>query len=329
MRAIVQDGYGPPDAVLRFREIDQPAVQDDAVLVRVYGASVAGDDWHLVRGLPYAARLASGLVRPRNRVPGREFAGRVEALGNAVRGIRPGDEVFGWCVGALAEYAAVDHHQLVRKPAHLTFEQAAVVPISAVTALQALRDEGRIRPGQNVLILGASGGVGTFAVQIGKALGAHVTGVCSTRNVELVQSIGADHVIDYTREAFTAYDARYDVVVDMVQGRPLADCRRVLRPDGTLVMVGTSALHVGRWRERWFKGTDRWAKALVLSPFVRHRLRPLIHRDCRDDLMTVTEFIEAEKVTPIVTATYPLRKVTEAIQHFKEGHARGKVAITV
>lgn len=329
MRAIVQDRYGPPDAVLRYREIDEPAVRDGEVLVRVHAASIAGDDWHLVRGLPYAARLASGLLRPRHRVPGREFAGRVEIVGGSVRGLGAGDEVYGWCTGAFAEYAAVGSRRLARKPANLTFEQAAVVPISAFTALQAVRDEGRVRPGQRVLILGASGGVGTFAVQIAKSFGAQVTGVCSTRNVDLVRSIGADQVIDYTREDFTDGVAAYDVMLDMVQGRPLSDCRRVLRPGGTLVMVGTSAHRVARFRDRWFKGTDRWLRALVLAPFVRQRLRPLIHRDSQEDLVTLTALIEAEKVKPIVTATYPLRKVTEAIQHFAEGHARGKVAITV
>jgi NADPH:quinone reductase-like Zn-dependent oxidoreductase len=322
MKAIVQYKYGSPEDVLELQGIDMPQVTDDEVLVRVHAAAVAGDDWHLMQGLPYVARLATGLFKPKNRVPGRDVAGRVEAAGKNVTHFQPGDEVFGWCEGAFAEYVSVPKDALALKPANLTLEQAAVVPVSGFTALQAVRDEGQIQPGQKVLIIGASGGVGTFAVQIAKAFGAEVTGVCRTRNADLVRSIGADRVIDYTREDFTQSGQRYDLIVDMVGDRSLSDCRRVLSPTGTLVMVGGSG-------GRWLQGTDRWVRALLLSPFVRQRLRPLIHTDSKEDLATLKELIEAGKVTPVVSARYALSEVPEAIRHFEAGHAVGKVVITV
>jgi NADPH:quinone reductase-like Zn-dependent oxidoreductase len=322
MRAIIQEAYGSPDHVLELRDIDKPAIKDDEVLVEIHASAVAGDDWHLMQGEPYAARLVTGLRRPKHRVPGRDVAGRVEAVGAAVTGLRLGDEVFGWCDGAFAEHVAVPAGQLAGKPTNLTLEQAAVVPISGFTALQAARDVGRVQPGHHVLVIGASGGVGTFAVQIAKALGATVTGVCSTTNTELVRSIGADHVIDYTLDDLAA-DARvYDVVIDLVGNLALADVRRALKPNGTLVLVGGTG-------GRWFKGTHRFIGALLLTPFVRQRLRPLIHQDRRRDLETLKELIEAGKLTPVVSAHFPLAEVPDAIRHFAQGHARGKVAITV
>lgn len=322
MRAVVQDRYGPPAEVLTLREIDRPAVGDGNVLVRVRASAVAGDDWHLVRGLPYVARLATGLRRPKSRIPGREVAGQVEEVGPGVTGLQPGDEVFGWCDGAFAEYVATPADTLAPKPASLGFEAAAVVPISGFTALQAVRDAGGLQPGQTVLVVGASGGVGTFAVQIARALGAVVTGVCSGRNAGLVRTVGADHVIDYTTEDFTRSGTRYDLIVDLVGNRPLMALRRALEPRGTLVMVsGTGG--------RLFKGTDRFLRGLALSPFVSQRLRPLIHEDRRDDLLALTELIEAGEVSPVISARYPLDRVPEAIAHFEEGHATGKIAITV
>jgi NADPH:quinone reductase-like Zn-dependent oxidoreductase len=323
MRAIVQQRYGAPEEVLALREIDRPTIKDDEVLVQVLAAPVAGDDWHLMRGWPYVARVATGLLRPKNSTPGRELAGRVEAVGRRVTQLRPGDEVFGWCDGGLAEYAAVPERSLAPKPANLTFEQAAAVPISALTALQGLRDQGEIEAGQNVLINGASGGVGTFAVQIARSFGAEVTGVCSTRNVELVRSLGAAHVIDYARgEDFTRGGRRYDLMLDLVGNRSLSDCRRALSPRGTLVMAaGTGG--------RWLKGTDRFIRGMVLSRFVRQRLRPLIHTDSRADLIFVKELIESGKVAPLVSARFALDAVPEAIRQLGDGHGRGKVVITI
>jgi len=322
MRAIIQEAYGSPDDVLVLRDIDTPAIRDDEVLVEVHATAVAGDDWHLVQGQPYAARLATGLRRPRNRVPGRDVAGRVEALGAAVTELRTGDEVFGWCDGAFAEHVAVPAGQMVGKPSNLTLEQAAVVPVSGFTALQAVRDVGRVQAGDQVLVIGASGGVGTFAVQIAKALGATVTGVCSSTNTDLVRSIGADHVIDYTLEDLTAGTRRYDLIVDLVGNRSLSDIRRALKPRGTLVLVGGTG-------GRWFKGTHRFIGALLVTPFVRQRLRPLIHRDRRRDLDALKDLIQDGKLTPVVSAHFPLAEVPAAIRHFAQGHARGKVAITV
>ena len=322
MRAIIQRAYGSPDHVMQLGDIATPSIGDDEVLVEVHAAAVTGDDWHLVQGRPYAARIVTGLRRPRNHVPGRDVAGRVEAVGAGVTGLRPGDEVFGWCDGAFADHVAVAADQLVTRPVNLTLEQAAVVPISGLTALQAVRDVGRVGPGDHVLVIGASGGVGTFAVQIAKALGAEVTGVCSTTNTALVRSIGADHVVDYTLEDPTAGARRYDVIVDLVGSRSVGDLRRALGPGGTLVLVaGTGG--------RWLQGTQRFVGALLLTPFVRERLRPLIHKGRRRDLETLKELIEAGHVTPVVSAHYPLAEVPAAIRHFARGHARGKVAITV
>jgi NADPH:quinone reductase-like Zn-dependent oxidoreductase len=322
MRAIIHDAYGSPDDVLELRDIDTPAIRGGEVLVEVHASAVAGDDWHLVRGEPYAARLVTGLRTPKHRVPGRDVAGRVQAVGAAVTEFAPGDEVFGWCVGAFAEHVAVPETNLLHRPANLTLEQAAVVPVSGFTALQAVRDAGRVQPHQRVLVIGASGGVGTFTVQIAKAFGATVTGVCSTTNTDLVRSIGADHVVDYTLEDFAERAQRYDLIIDLVGNRSLSDLRHALTRRGTLVLVGGTG-------GRWFKGTHRFLGALLLSPFVRHRLRPLIHQDRTRDLATLKELIEAGKLTPVVSAHFSLTELPEAIRHFAHGHARGKVAITV
>jgi NADPH:quinone reductase-like Zn-dependent oxidoreductase len=322
MKAIVQHAYGSPDRVLELRDVDPPTIGEDEVLVEVHAAALAGDDWHLMRGEPYAARLVTGLRTPKHRVPGRDVAGRVKAVGAAVTGFGPGDEVFGWCAGAFAERVAVPQANLERKPANLTLEQAAVLPVSGMTALQAVRDAGRVQPGQQVLVLGASGGVGTFAVQIAKALGATVTGVCSTTNTDLVRAIGADRVVDYTLEDVAEHGRRYDVVVDLVGNRSLSDLRGVLTRRGTLVLVGGTG-------GRWFKGTHRFLGALALSPWVRQRLRPLIHRGRRRDLTTLKELVEAGALTPVVSAHFALAEVADATRHFAHGHARGKVAITV
>lgn len=322
MRAIVQDTYGAPDEVLELRELELPEMADDEVLVRVRAAAVAGDDWHLMRGLPYVARLTTGMRAPKHRVPGTDLAGRVEAVGRDVTRFEPGDEVFGWSAGAFAEYATVPEQALLRKPESLTLEEAAAIPGSALTALQALRDKGGVTPGHDVLVIGASGGVGSFAVQLGKALGATVTGVCSTANVDLVRSLGADRVVDYVREDFAAAGPAYDVIVDLVGDRTLKDLRRALREDGTLVMVGGTG-------GRWFKGTDRWLRAMIVSPFVGQRLVPLVHADRPEDLADVREFVEAGELKPLLSARYPLSRVTEAIRHTEGRHGRGKVVVTM
>jgi NADPH:quinone reductase-like Zn-dependent oxidoreductase len=319
MKAIVQRRYGPPD-LLRLQEIDKPVVHDDDVLVRVRAASVNAADWHIVRGSPFVMRIVMGLRRPKNAVPGMDVAGEVEAVGANVTGLRPGDQVFGWCAGAFAEYACAGEDHFVPKPAKLTFEEAAAVPLAALTALQGLRDHGRVQPGQKVLIIGASGGVGTFAVQIAKAFGAQVDGECSTSNVEMVRSIGADQVIDYTREDVTWGGTRYDVIFQLAGTRSPSDLRRALAPGGTLVLSGGA----GR-----FAGVDRIIKARALSPFVRQRLTSFLAKETKADLLTLKELLEAGKVTPVIDRTYPLSETPEAIRYLEEGHTRGKVVITV
>src|ERR671929_773257 len=265
MKAIVQRRFGSPD-VLRLEEVDKPVPSDDEVLVRVGAAAVNIGDWHLLRGIPYVMRLGLGLRKPRREIPGRDMAGRVEAVGSDVEDFGPGDEVFGWCSGAFAEYACTSANTLLSKPANLTLEQSAAVGDSAFTALAAVRDQGRVQQGQRILINGASGGVGTFALQIAKSFGANVTAVCSTRNVEAVRSIGADEVIDYTKQDLARADHRYDAILDLIGNRSLSDCRRVLAPRGTYVIVGVADL--GRWL-----GLNRQIKGLMLSPFVRQRIR--------------------------------------------------------
>lgn len=321
MKAIVQDKYGPPD-VLDLEEIDTPVVEDDEVLVQVHAAGVAIGDWLVMRGLPYPARMTYGLRKPKNSIPGFEVAGHVEAVGTNVKQLQPGDEVFGWCNGAMAEYVSVSEDALAPKPANLTFEQAAAVPISAFTALQGLRDQGQIEAGQKVLVNGASGSVGTFAVQIAKAFGAEVTGVCSTRNVDLVRSIGADHVIDYTQDDFTQRGQRYDVILDTVGNRSLSDTRRALTPRGSLVIVGGSG-------GPWLMGMGRSVRALMLSPFVRQRLRAFVSKPNTADLNVLKELTEDGRVTPVIDRTYPLGETREAIGHIGARHTRGKTVITV
>ena len=323
MKAIVRDTYGPPD-VLELRDIDKPEIGDEEVLVRVRAAGLDRGVWHVMTGLPYPIRLAGfGFRAPKNPVIGSDVAGVVEAVGENVSRFRPGDEVFGIGKGTFAEYVCAREDKLAPKPASLTFEQAAVLAISGSTALQGLRDHGKVRSGQEVLIIGASGGVGTYAVQIAKAFGAHVTGVCSTTKVEMVRSIGADHVIDYTREDFAEGEQRYDLILDIGGNSSLARLRRALNPQGTLVITG------GETDGRWLGGTDRQIRALVLSRFVGQKLGTFINKENHEDLLVLGELVEAGKVTPVIDRTYPLSEVPEAIRHLEEGHARGKVVISV
>jgi NADPH:quinone reductase-like Zn-dependent oxidoreductase len=321
MQAILHSRYGPPDG-LELNDIDQPVVTDDAVLVRVHAAAVGKGDWLTVQGLPYVARLRYGLPKPKHNVPGFDVAGRIEAVGPNVTQLQPGDAVFGWCDGSFAEYASVPQGQLVLKPANLSFEQAAAVPISGFAALQALRDTGGVQPGQQVMIIGASGGVGSFAVQIAKAFGAEVTGVCSTKSVDLVRSIGADHVIDYTQEDFTRSGQRYDLILEMAGNRSLADLRRALTPKGTLVLVGGSG-------GRWFMGTGRTLRAVLVSPFVGQRLRSFFSKPKGGDLVVLKELLEAGKITPVIDRTFPLSETAEAIRYVGERSTQGKTVITV
>jgi NADPH:quinone reductase-like Zn-dependent oxidoreductase len=321
MKAIVQDNYGSPD-VLELRNIDRPLVKDDEVLVRVRAAAVNIGDWHLLRGVPYVMRVVSGLRKPKREIPGLDIAGQVEAVGGSVGRFHPGDEVFGWCTGAFAEYACAAEDHLLSKPANLTFEQAAAVGDSALTALAAVRDQGKVQAGQTVLINGASGGVGTFAVQIAKSFGADVTGVCSTRNVEMVQSIGADRVIDCAIEDFTQEDSRYDVILDLVGNRSLRDCRRALAPRGTYVVVGVRDM--GRWL-----GLGRQVRALALSPFVRQRMRVFVVKHTVEDLAVLKELVEAGKVAPTIERRYSLDDLPDALRFQGEGHAQGKIVIAV
>jgi NADPH:quinone reductase-like Zn-dependent oxidoreductase len=323
MQAIVQDRYGSTD-VLELRDIDEPEIADDEVLIRVQAAGVDRGVWHLMTGLAYPIRLAGyGLRAPKTPVPGMDLAGVVAAVGSGVTRFRPGDEVFGIGKGAYAEFARAPERKLALKPANLTFDQAAVLAISGSTALQAVRDKGQVRSGQQVLITGASGGVGTYAVQMAKAFGAEVTAVCSTTKVDLVRSIGADHVIDYTRADFADGVRRYDVILDIGGNSSLSRLRRALVPKGTLVLVG------GEDGGRWLGGLDRQLRMLVLSPFVGQTLRSLISKEDHEYLIALAELVEAGKVTPVIDRNYPLSEVPKAIRYLEEGHARGKVVITV
>ena len=323
MKAIVQDTYGSTD-VLELREFERPGIAVDEVLVRVHAAGVDRGVWHLMTGLPYPVRLAGyGFRAPKTSVPGSDLAGIVEAVGNAVTRFQPGDEVFGIGKGAFAEYAPALESKLASKPANLTFEHAATVPVSGLTALQGLRDHGRVEQGQKVLIIGASGGVGTFAVQLAKAFDAEVTGVCSTAKVDMVRTIGADHVIGYTREDFATGGQRFDVILDIGGNAPLSRLRRALAPKGTLVIVG------GETGGRWLGGYDRQLRAVLLSRFVGQDLRTFICSENADDLLVLKEFIEAGEITPVVDRAYLLREAAQAIGYLEQGHARGKVVITV
>ena len=323
MKAIVRDSYGSA-GVLELRAIDKPEIGDDEVLVRVRAAGVDQGVWHVMTGLPYPIRLAGyGLRAPKTPVLGADVAGVVEAVGNDVTRFQPGDEVFGIAKGSYAQYARARADRLAPKPANLPFEQAAVVAISGLTALQAVRDHGRVESGQKVLVIGASGGVGTYAVQLAKAFGAEVTGVCSTTKVDIVRSIGADHVIDYTRDDFAAGEQRYDVVVDIGGNSSLSRLRRALTRKGTLVIAG------GETDGRWLGGSDRQVRALLLSPFVGQKLGTFVSRENHEDMIVLKELIQAGKITPIIDRTYPLSEVSAAIRYMREGRARGKLVITV
>jgi NADPH:quinone reductase-like Zn-dependent oxidoreductase len=322
MKAVVRDAYGSVE-VLRLGEIDKPAAGEEAVLVRVHAAGVDQGVWHLMAGMPYVMRLVGfGLRAPKNPLLGYDVAGRVEAVGANVTLFEPGDEVFGTCRGSFAEYAAAPADRLASKPDNVTFEQAAAVPISGYAALQAVRDHGGIRAGQRVLIIGAGGGVGTFAVQIAKAYGAEVTGVCSTGKAELVRSIGADHVIDYTREEIADGSNRYDVILDIAGNRSLSQLRRALTPRGTLVIVG--AEDAGKWL-----GVRRQLRAAALSPFVRQKLGTFISKERSRDLEELRKLLEAGDIRPAVDRTFPLEEVPDAIRYLRDGRARGKIVITV
>jgi NADPH:quinone reductase-like Zn-dependent oxidoreductase len=326
MKAIVQDRYGGPD-VLELRDILQPVPTDNQVLVRVHAAGLDRGVVHVMTGLPYMIRLVVptlGLRNPKVPVRGMDLAGRVEAVGSNVTRFRPGDEVFGWTDdGSFAEYACAPEDHLAPKPSNLPFEQTAVVPISGFAALQALRDEGQVQPAQRVLVIGATGSVGSFAVQLAKAFGADVTGVCSTTQVELVRSIGADDVVDYTREDVTDGTRHWDLILDTAGHRSLSRLRRALTPTGTLVIVGSEV------RGRWMGGFDRNLRAVALSRLVGQRLRMLSSKPRQEDLLTLRELIEAGKVTPVIDRTYPLAEVPQAIRYLVEGHGGGKVVITV
>ena len=327
MKAVRYHRYGGPD-VLELQEVDTPAAGDGEVLVRIRAASVNPLDWHFMRGAPYLVRAMAGLSRPKPSASrlGADMAGTVEAVGQNVTGFQPGDEVFGGLEerGTLAEYISVRADAVVlQKPAGLTFEQAAAVPVAAFTALQALRDKGRVQSGQKVLVNGASGGVGTFAVQIAKALGAEVTGVCSTANVGMVASIGADQVVDYTREDFTRAERRYDLLIDIAGNRSLAETRRVLAPKGALVLVG------GPNKGRWIGPFGRTIRMLMQSPAVSQRMVSFLAHQNRDDLAVLRELLDAGKVTPVIDRAYRLNQVAEAVRYLETGHARGKVVITV
>ena len=322
MQAIVQDRYGKTADVLRLEEIDPPQIGDNDVLVGVKAASVHIGDWHVMTGLPYLLRVVGfGFRAPKARVRGMDVAGVVEAVGQKTTRFQVGNEVFGTCDGSFAEYASTLEDTLALKPANLTFEQAAAVPTSAVAALQALRDAGGIKAGQHVLLVGASGGVGLYAVQIAKSFGAEVTGVCSTTKVDMVRSLGADHVIDYTQEDFTQSGHQYDLILVMGGNHSLSELKQVLRPGGTLVPVGTE----GGSR---LVGGKAWIRAMLLSKLVRH-LRPLASQPNQADLQFVTELIAAGKIRPLIDKTFPLREVPEAIRYLTAGHARGKIVITV
>jgi NADPH:quinone reductase-like Zn-dependent oxidoreductase len=312
VKAVVYRAYGAPD-VLRCEELDMPTAGDDEILIRIRAASVNPFDWHLMRGAPLFLRVQTGLGRPKVTRLGVDLAGQVDAVGRNVTRFQPGDEVFGASRGAFAEYVSARESAFAPKPRNLTFEQAATVPVAACTALQALRDKGQIRPGQKVLVNGAAGGVGTFAVQIAKSFGAEVSGVCSTRNVDLVRSIGAAHVIDYTRDDFTLGAARYDLILDAFGARSLSGCRRVLAPGGTYVVVG---------------GPLAVVKALFASRFVREKLLVVTASVKAADLLALKELIETHQVTPVIDRRYPLSEVSAAMAYLEQGHARGKVVIT-
>lgn len=323
MKAIVHRCYGSPD-VVTYEDLAKPTPAGDEVLVRVRAASVNPLDWHYLEGTPYLVRIDGGFGKPDNPRLGVDFAGTVEAVGKDVRRFKPGDEVFGGKFGAFADYVAVrDERAIALKPTNVTFEQAAAVPIAAVTALQALRDKGHVKAGQRVLINGASGGVGTFAVQIAKSYGAEVTGVCSTKNVELVRSLGADHVVDYTREDVTKGDGRYDLIIDNVGTHSVSDYRRVLNPNGQYVMIGSATTG------HWFGWLEIPLVAWIESPFMNQKFGMMLADLNKDDLTLLGELMQSGKVTSVIDRTYKLSQAADALRYLETGHARGKVVLTV
>lgn len=335
MRAIVQERYGSPD-VLELRDVDQPVIRDDQMLVRVRAASVHADVWHVMRGVPHVLRImGAGLRAPKDWVPGTDLAGVVEAVGRNVTRFQPGDEVFGQSLvanlwrngGAFAEYAAASEARFERKPSRLTFEQAAAVPTSGSLAVQAVRDEGQVQAGQKVLVNGAGGAVGTFAVQLAKAYGANVTGVDAAGKLDMIRSIGADRVIDYAQKDFTRSGERYDAILDIVGNHAWRDLRRALTPRGTYVLIGHD--QYGAVGHRWFGSLGHFAKLMFMAPFVSqlHPFRAV--KDPGDRLAVLTELIEAGKVTPVIDRTFPLSEVPEAIRYLESGQARGKIVVNV
>jgi len=321
MKAIVHERYGRPD-VLELRDVDKPVVEDDHVLVRVHASSVNPVEWYGVTGL-YFARMGNGLRKPKDPTVGGDLAGRIEAVGRDVRELQPGEEVFGTSGGSWAEYAAARPDRLAPKPANLSFEESAAVPVAALTALQALRDHGQVQPGQKVLINGASGGVGTFAVQIAKSFGADVTAVCSARNVEQARSLGADRVVDYTEEDFTKRGERHDLMLDIAGSRSFLACRRVLTPEATVVLIG------GRMTYRGLGPLPHVAGSILKSRFRSQTVKFFVAKINTEDLIVLSELLEAGKVTPIIDRKYQLSEAPEALSYLGEGHARGKVVITV
>lgn len=322
MKAIVQDAYGSAD-LLKLRDIERPVPRDDEVLVEVRAAGCGPEVWHLMTGKPYVARVALGLRKPKNPVQGWDGAGRVEAVGAKVTGFKPGDEVFGNCEGSFAEYACAKADKIAPKPANLTFEQAAALPVSGMTALQALSGKSRPQPGQRVLVIGASGGVGTYAVQLAAMYGAEVTGVCGPAGADLVRSLGAAHVIDYTREDLADSPHRYDVIVDNAGLRPLPMLRRVLTPRGTLVIVG------GEGGSGFLGGMSRGLRAVLLSPFIAQNLRNLVSLSRQEDLLALRDLAEQGRITPAIDRAYSLAEAPAALRHLRDGHPRGKLVITV
>lgn len=322
MRAIVHEKYGPPE-VLELKDVEKPEVGDDDVLVRVQSAATNPLDWHYMTGTPYLLRLQGGLRTPKRSIAGVDLSGTVEAVGANVTAFQPGDEVFGEKSGAFAEYVCGPEHLFVHKPENVTFEQAAAVPVAGYTALQGLRDKGMIKPGHKVLVNGASGGVGTFAVQIAKALGAEVTGVCSTANMELVRSIGADEVLDYTTTNFTKEADRYDIILDCAATHPFAAARRVLSPDGVYVMVG--------WPDKgnWISPLTKMLKLMLASVFRSQSMSPVLASANHDDLETLRQLLESGEVTPVIDRRYQLDEATAAMRRLGEGHASGKSVINL
>ncbi len=316
MKAIVQNDYGSTN-VLKLKEVENPVVKENDVLVRVHAAALNAGDVFSMRGSPWLARFSVGFPKPKNYILGWDMAGHVQEVGNKVTQFKPGDEVYGSCSHTLAEYVCAAEDKFAMKPANLSFEQAAAVPSAAITALQGLRDVGKLQPGQKVLINGASGGVGTYAVQIAKAFGAEVTGVCSTRNVDMVRSIGADHVVDYTQEDFTQSGQRYDLILDNVANRSFSDLRRVLTPQGIIIPNSGHG------------GMGYVFKAYLLSPFMHQQESPFMSTPNHEDLVVMKELIEADKIAPVIDRTYPLSETPEAFRYLEEDHARGKVVITV